>query len=130
MKICIDFDDTLHDTKDRRAGHRMGQPEPGAVAAMRYMYAMHHELIILTGRKVDNPKVYEVVKNWLDHFQIPYHEITNIKPDGYDLIIDNKAIHYDNWRTALVWVSRFAADPKALQSFSDESDAEFDKRPH
>jgi hypothetical protein len=125
MKLLIDFDDTLHDTMDRRPGHRMGRPEPGSLMAVRYLHQMGHEIIVFTGRRVDKPNVYQTVKDWLDYFGFPYHEITNIKPDSYDLIIDNRAIHYDSWERVLVMVHRLR-DPEKEKEFVDESTASLD----
>lgn len=100
MIILVDFDDTLCNSKDIPKGHRMGQPVPGAVAAMKRLY-MTNEINILTGRRVDVPAVYEAVAKWLEYFGIPYHNITNVKPDRYDLIIDNRALHFDDWPKTL-----------------------------
>lgn len=100
MRILVDFDDTLHQTHDKLPGHRMGQPEPGAIAAIRQL-AINNEIIVFTGRRVDVPSVYEAVASWMEYFQIPYHGITNVKPQTYDLIIDNRAMHYDSWPQVL-----------------------------
>jgi DNA-binding LacI/PurR family transcriptional regulator len=80
----------------------MGQPQKGAVAAIRHLYSRGYTIIIFTGRPVQNPNVKQAVAGWLEHFQIPYHDITNVKPDGYGFIIDNRAIHYDTWESVLV----------------------------
>lgn len=77
-------------------------PEPGAVEAMTRLYNEGHTLILLTGRPVNKPNVYKAVRDWLEHFRIPVHQITNVKPDNYDFVIDNRAIHFDNWSSMML----------------------------
>lgn len=129
MRILIDFDDTLHDTKDRRPGHRMGQPEQGALMAVRRLYQMGDEIIVLTGRRVDQKAQYDTVKAWLDYFGFPYHAITNVKPPDYDLLIDNKAIHYDTWSHVLLLIHRLQNRTAQLE-YTDESTSDLRKAPN
>lgn len=123
MIVLVDFDDTLHDTRDRRPGHRMGQPEPGAVMAINYLYQAGDEIVVFTGRRVDQPNVYKTVEDWLLYFRIPYHAITNVKPTNYDVVVDNKALHYDAWEHVLVQISHIRRNEKA---WADESTRTFD----
>lgn len=100
MIILIDFDRTLMDPDNIPVGHRMGPPEAGAIVAMQRL-SITNELIVFTGRKVNIPSVYDTVAKWMDYFHIPYNAITNVKPERYDLIIDDKAIHFDTWTQVL-----------------------------
>lgn len=97
MTIAIDFDDTIHDTRNKLPGYRMGQPTLDAVETLQAWAEEGHVLVIFTARNVQDPKVYKAVKDWLDYFKLPYHGITNIKRSEFDLIIDNRAITYTNW---------------------------------
>jgi hypothetical protein len=104
MIILVDLDGTLM-SPNRDEGHRMGPPMPGAIAAMRRLY-VGNTLIVFTGRPVDGARAYLTVENWLHYFGIPYHGISNVKPDRYDLIIDNKAIHFDSWPKVLFRIDK------------------------
>ena len=118
--LCIDFDDTIHDTHDTRPGYKMGQPEKGAVVALRYLVGRGYTIIVLTGRPVNKPQVYNAVKRWLDYFQVPYSDITNVKPEHYGYIIDNKAMHYDTWERTLLQLTKLENE-KAKEGFNHES---------
>ena len=125
MRILVDFDDTIHDTRDRRPGHRMGTPEPGSLMALRYLYQQGNEIIIFTGRRVNRPEIRKTVQDWLDYFGYPYHDITNVKPESYDLIVDNRAIHYDSWEHVMVLINRLRT-PQIEREYVDESTTSFD----
>jgi len=96
MIFLIDFDDTICNTKYVDHGRRMGPPNMGAVDSVRRLHR-EHTVIIFTGRQVNKPAVYKAVADWMHFFQIPYDQITNIKPFEYDVIIDNRAMHFDGW---------------------------------
>jgi len=70
----------------------MGLPVDGAVEAMRALKAKGHVIIIHTVRG-DRPKH---VMDWLSYYNIPFDDVTNIKPNA-DLYIDDKAITFKGW---------------------------------
>jgi len=70
----------------------MGLPVDGAVEAMRGMKARGHELIVFTVRG-DRPKH---VVDWLKFYEIPFDDVTRIKPDA-SLFIDDKALTFRGW---------------------------------
>jgi hypothetical protein len=94
MILAIDFDDTIHDSKNPPKGGRMGPPMKGAKEAVDNFKRQGHTIIIHTvwGTKEGAP----TIAKWLEYFQIPYDEITNIKPNA-DLFIDDKAVHFTDW---------------------------------
>lgn len=100
MILAIDFDDTIMDPKNVRPGYRMGQPTVGAVVALQRL-ARSHTIVIFTARNVQVPSAHKAVADWLDYFKIPYHGITNIKRPEFDVIIDNRALHFDEWSKVL-----------------------------
>ena len=118
--ILVDFDDTLHATHDTRPGVTPGKPEPGALAALRYLKQRGYKIIILTGRPVNEPKVYQDTKRWLDHYQVPYSDLTNVKPEHYGYVVDNKAIHFDNWSAILRLLIRLE-QPEAKKDYIHET---------
>lgn len=97
MIIGIDFDGTLCDPTNVLSGYRMGQPEPGAILSMQRLANSGHQLYIFTSRNVQNPSARKAVADWLDYFKIPFHGITNIKLPEFEVMIDNRAMHFDSW---------------------------------
>lgn len=92
MILAIDYDGVIHDINNPVPGKRMGRPMPGAEDAMEDLKQAGHKLIIHSVRG-DKPKV---IADWCDYYDVPYDEITNIKPQA-DLYIDDKALHFDSW---------------------------------
>lgn len=97
MILAIDFDGVLHDYKNPIEGRRMGPPIKGATDSMDSLKEDGHKLIIHSVGS-GNPKHIE---EWLDYYDIPYDEVTNIKPNA-DLYIDDKALHFVNWKDTLL----------------------------
>jgi hypothetical protein len=91
LTLAIDFDNVIHDINNPIPGKRMGGPMPGALESLEALYDQGHQIIIHTMRG-NSPSV----QDWLDHYGIDYHHITNVKP-GADLYIDDKALRFENW---------------------------------
>lgn len=106
MVIAVDFDDTLHDRSHILPGYRMGQPTPSAVESIKRLVNAGHQIIIFTARNVQEPSMYKAVEDWLNHFNVPFHGITNIKRPEFDLYIDNRNIHYKSWPLVLAEIDR------------------------
>lgn len=93
MILAIDYDNVLHDIKNPIPGKKMGRPMPGAQEAMDDLKSAGHKLIIFSVRG-GKPKV---IADWCEYYDIPYDEITNIKPNA-TFFIDDRAITFnDNW---------------------------------
>lgn len=103
MTIAIDFDGVLMNPEDVEEGRRMGKPVAGATTAMWQLDGLGHHLVIFTVRG-GRP---EHVKDWLNHYHIPFDEVTNIKPDA-DLFLDDRALRFVNWTQALVEIGACA----------------------
>lgn len=95
--LAIDFDETLMNPNNVPKGYRMGQPEPGAIATVQRLHMEGHQIVIFTARNVQDPRAKKAVADWLDYFHIPYHDITNVKRADFDVMIDNRALHYQSW---------------------------------
>lgn len=118
MIIAVDFDHTL--ASDRpEPGYRMGVPEPGAVAAMRRLETEGHTLIIFTARNVQIPAAYKAVEDWLLHFGIPYHGITNIKRPEFEVMIDDRGLRFHDWPKALSDLRKIA-DESFVQNMPNQ----------
>lgn len=70
----------------------MGEPIEGAREAMSQLDREGHRLIIHTVRG-DKP---EHVIDWLHFFQIPFDEVTRVKPAA-DLYLDDRAVRFETW---------------------------------
>lgn len=94
MILAIDFDGVIHDHKNPIEGRRMGGPIEGAKEQLTEWHDSGHTIIIhsLWGGKPD------AIAKWMEYYQIPYNEITNIKPQA-DYYIDDKAIRFESWLT-------------------------------
>jgi len=89
--LAIDFDGVIHDQKPPE-GKVLGAPIEGAQLALKKFKDKGHTIIIHSvwgNRK-------HIIGPWMKYFDIPYDDITNIKPDA-DFYIDNKAIHFTSW---------------------------------
>lgn len=101
MVIAVDFDETLCAPREYVSQYRMGKPTDGAILAMRRLQDEGHTLIIFTARNVQIPAAYKAVEDWLIYFKIPFHGITNIKRPEFEVYLDDRAIHFDNWTQAM-----------------------------
>ena len=96
MIIAVDFDHTIHDTDHPKPGRRMGPPIVGAIDALTQLKEQGHTIIVhsVWGSKKD------IIGDWMSFYNIPYDDITNIKPEA-DIYIDNKGYHFITWSQTL-----------------------------
>lgn len=92
--LAIDFDHTIHDNNNPVEGRRMGPPMPGAKEAIESFVAQGYRIVIHTLWGTDDRK--QAIEDWLNFYQIPFDEVTNIKPKA-DAYIDDKAVRYTTW---------------------------------
>ena len=102
----MDFDGVIHDPDTVQEGKRMGQPYPGTQAALESLIEQGYKIIIYTLRGNDKGHVAD----WMDHFELPYHRITNTKPDAA-AYIDDKAIRHVDWNTTLADIAKYLPKP-------------------
>lgn len=106
MILGVDFDGTIVDPTKVEKGYRMGPPMPGAITALNRLADSGHQIVIFTARSVNKPDVYKAVEDWLIHFKIPYHGITNIKQPYFEYMIDNRNIEFRSWPQVMVELRR------------------------
>lgn len=95
MKLAIDFDGVIHDHKHPVPGRRMGIPIEDAQDAIKTLKNIQgHTIIVHTVWGGDSGR--KVIEDWMKFYDIPYDEITNIKPQA-DYYLDDKAIHFTEW---------------------------------
>jgi hypothetical protein len=94
--IAVDFDGVIHNPDDREPGYVMGRPFCGAKKALELLSLAGHQIVVHSVRGDPNKHV----SRWLDYFQIPYHAVTNVKPDAA-AYVDDKAIRFTDWPSTL-----------------------------
>lgn len=93
--IAIDFDGVLHDHKHPIPGRRMGKPMEGARDAVRKIKARGDKIVVFTvwgGTELG----HKTISDWMRFYDIPFHEITNIKPQAA-VYLDDKAVRFVSW---------------------------------
>jgi 5'(3')-deoxyribonucleotidase len=96
--IAVDFAGVICDMKTRNEGKTMGVPMPGALDALQDLYDRYHVIIHTT--MANTPRGRQVVADWLEHFDVDYHEIVG-KPAA-DWYIDDNAIRHKTWKKTKV----------------------------
>lgn len=92
LVLAIDFDGVVHDHTRPVPGRKMGPPMDGAKDALVRLKQNGHQIIIFSVWG-DRPKV---IADWMAYWEIPYDQITNVKPNA-DAYIDDKAIPFTSW---------------------------------
>lgn len=98
--ICVDFDGVIHEPgvanpHDKR---RMGVPRVGASDAMQELIDRGYRVVVFTSRAVRDKGAH--VREWLDYYDIPYHDVTAIKIPAL-AYIDDRAIRFTDWPQAI-----------------------------
>lgn len=97
--IAVDFDGVIHDHENPIEGRRMGAPIDGAQEALEYLKGQGDKIIIFcVWAGSDQGK--KTISDWMVFYEIPFNDITNIKPNA-DFYIDDRAIRFVNWENTL-----------------------------
>lgn len=97
--IAVDFDGTIHDVKHPIEGRRMGGPMKGAKEALEQLKNKGYRIIVFCYWASQSNKI-QTIKDWMNYYQCPFDEITNIKPNAV-AFIDDKGIRFTNWKEVL-----------------------------
>lgn len=92
--IALDFDGVIHNPSGKFGV--MGEPLPHSKAAIDALVDDGWRIIIFTLRA----KNRQHVADWLEFHDIPYHDITDVKPDAA-FYVDDKAIRHIDWATTI-----------------------------
>lgn len=93
--VAVDFDGVICDRDELI---------PGTLAAMASLVDLGYRVVVHTLR-ARTPSGLERVIEWLDERDVPYHEVTAIKPNAV-VFVDDRALHFDNWGQALQDINR------------------------
>lgn len=99
ITLALDFDGCLHDQARPVSGRVMGLPLVGAKEAMDQLEDRGFLLVIHTVR-ARTKEGEKSVRDWLNHYGFPYHDITAWKPNA-DVFVDDRAIRHINWTNTL-----------------------------
>ena len=95
LVISVDFDRVLHDIDHPIEGKRMGPPINNAPEFMKVLSERGFVLDVYTLHPGQE------VRDWLDYYKIPYHTVSNIKPDAI-LYIDDKGYRFKEWSPQMI----------------------------
>ena len=77
----------------------------GSAAAIQVLVDTGYHIVIHTSRAI-NPKLRADIMEWLDNYDVPYHDVTNLKPPAL-MYIDDRAIRFDNWTQTMAEIGKF-----------------------
>lgn len=97
--IAVDFDGVLHDYKSPIKDRVMGKPLPGAKEAMEKLVDRGFHVYIHTSKAI-NESGHSAVLDWLEYYDIPFHNVTSMKVNAA-LYIDDKSIYHTGWPSTL-----------------------------
>ena len=95
MRISIDFDGVLIDSKGipRSTEVGIGEPKENAAEAIKFLKGLGHDCFVFTARREDE---WGKIKEWLTRWGFPEMEITN-KKTPFTVYIDDRAIRFTSW---------------------------------
>ena len=97
--LAVDFDRVICDPETRLPGYKMGQPVEGALEALRALQSDGWRIVVHTVRAAGDDEGGHV-RDWLDYFGFPWHDVTAVKPAA-DVYLDDRAVRFTTWEAAL-----------------------------
>lgn len=97
--LAVDFDGVIHDFRNPIKGRRMGAPIAGVMEALKLLKSKRYTIVVFTvwGGTDQGQKT---IADFMKYYELPYDEITNIKPNA-DYYIDDKAVRFADWAKTL-----------------------------
>ena len=106
MKICVDLDGTICETKTPGQSYKDVKPLENAVDTLKFLKQRGYYIVIFTARNMRTyennvgriiPNQAKIVIDWLEKYCVPYDELLFGKPH-VDFFIDDKGIQFTNWK--------------------------------
>ena len=106
MKICVDLDGTICETKALGQSYKDVKPLENAVETLEFLKQRGYYIVIFPARNMRTCEnnVGRIIANqaklvidWLEKYCIPYDELLFGKPH-VDFFIDDKGIKFTNWK--------------------------------
>lgn len=101
--LAIDFDGVIHDHTAPIKGKRMGEPLSGSKEALDDLIDKGFRIVIYSV-KARTPSGNAAVRGWLDYWDMPYHEVTALKPNA-DVYIDDRAVRHESWNQTMQFIN-------------------------
>ena len=98
MVVAVDFDGVIHDFKHPVEGRRMCPPIAVARQALEKLRELGFQIVVFT--VWGNDKGIRTIEDYMIFYQLPFDEVTNVKPNA-DYYIDDKAIKFIDWNSTL-----------------------------
>jgi|ERR1039458_2390695 hypothetical protein len=108
MTLAIDFNGVLCNRQNVPQGKKLGEPMEGAKEAMDYL-SRGNKLYIFTDM-ASTSNGWRAVEEWLKFYGMPWGFITDVKPKGMNLLIDDRAIRFVDWKQTLDDILRYGSD--------------------
>ena len=115
MRICIDMDGTICESRKEGQSYLDVKPLPGAIEKLQTLKEEGHYLIIYTARHMKTcnnnlgmitAKQAPVIDEWFKNYGIHYDELWFGKPLA-DVYIDDKGIQFRNWDATLKGIKEY-----------------------
>ncbi|MNC31539.1 hypothetical protein D3C75_798630 [compost metagenome] len=106
-RIVIDLDGTICELRQVDQTYADVLPKQGVSEVINKLFQSGYYIIIHTARHMKTcnndvvmvrERIEKITIEWLNQYNIPYHEIVFGKPYG-DLYIDDLAFRFDSWYT-------------------------------
>jgi inorganic pyrophosphatase-like protein len=84
---CYDFDGVVAHTLDEDGyeNEEIGEPLKAGIEAIKKDHENGDRIVILTAR---GPEVHRKIEKWLEAHDVPFDEVTNVKPPAYKYVDD------------------------------------------
>ena len=90
--IAIDFDHTINNNLDITEGERYSKPFTGARTILQRFQLDGHKIMIFSCNRA------EWIREWMDHWNLPYDIIWEGKKPVCDIYIDDRAVGFrEKW---------------------------------
>lgn len=96
--LCVDFDGVIHDY-DPAKWPKMGLPKPGCNQALQELVDRGYRIVVWTSRASKKENI-DHVRDWLDYYDIPYHDISGVKINAV-AYIDDRGIRFETWQQTM-----------------------------
>ena len=118
MRICVDVDGTICETRRPEQSYSDVEPLEGAIESLKALKASGHYIILNTSRHMRTcdgnvgmvvARQGKTLLTWLDDHEVPYDEVWFGKPYA-EIYIDDNVIPFKSWDATMSKVNARIAD--------------------
>lgn len=97
MIYCFDIDNTICVTPE--SNYDQSLPDREVIKRINELYAEGHTILFFTARGASSGLEWtDFTKQQLKKWGVKYHQLITNKKPTFDLLIDDKCIHIDDWK--------------------------------